>query len=201
MKKKSYDFNNAATKIQSWYRMVLVENMLWLAKARFSSVCTAIDESLAYPGYRFVDRIDSIIIGAEGRGEGRLHHPLFLPCSLQVRRAAAKPFHAAEDSADKKIDVLPTDNQGGDEGKTRGVHEILYNNDGAPTNDDNRDTQLATDVYVKATDFDRSQLEALSSCSQRVTADASYLSNLLNEQRWIESAIIERIKELRSFIK
>jgi len=200
MKKKSYDFNNAATKIQSWYRMVLVENMLWLAKARFSSVCTAIDEALAYPGYRFVDRIDSIIIGAEGRGEGRLHYPLFVPYSSQVRRAAAKPFHAAEDSADKKIDMLPTDNEVGDEGKTHDDHELLHN-DGAPTNDNNRDTQLAADVYVKATDFDRSQLEALSSCSQRVTADASYLSNLLNEQRWIESAIIERIKELGSVIK
>lgn len=191
-KMKSYDFNNAATKIQSWYRMVLVENMLWLAKTRYSSVCSAIDAALAYPGYRFVDRIDCIMIGGEG-GEDPLLHPLFLP--YQVTREAAKLSCSFQ--ADKKTDVLLTDNAVAGDGITLGEEEVLHN-DGAPTNDDNGNRQLAADVNEKATDFDRGQLEALSSSSQRVTTDASYLSNLLSEQQWIESAIIERIMELRS---
>jgi len=189
MKTKSYDFNHAATKIQSWYRMVLIKNMLRLARSRYSSICTTIDAALAYPGYRFEDRIDCIIIGG---GEGSLlHPPLFMPYSTQISRAPVslrRSFNPVEESGGKKSDTdVPADKAvaGDNEGKTRVDHDVLHDN-GATTGDD--------------TVTDRSQLEA-SSSSYQLEKDANYLSSLLIEERWIESAIIERIKELRSVRK
>lgn len=152
-----------------------------LAKSRYNSICSAIDKALAFPGYSFEDNIDFI-----EKGDYHQRYPLFWPLTFETDDSAAAvnsiiPPETIIDRYSTNTEVT------GDGSKVLGGVKVFLDA-GSATDYVSRDQQLVDHLYDSVT----------SASSHPKKADSSNLSNLLIEQRWIESAIIARIRELRT---